>query len=314
MPLAGWMLVQARGLSAWQAVWLGGLVRRDRLHDRLGAQLLAGRMGRPAADQALRPLDHGQRGRPGERGQVVCPLGRLGGVYLPPVAHRAHLHLFPGRRYQDQVLALPGLHLPRLIHLVRRCWRWAATTSGANWEELRRIMRPFDIPIAMVIVQLSWPTTSTTTCSAGSGGRRTADSEGTSQQTDRVAHTVRTSAIRPIAAITRSPSAPRPPDPLNGSHRTVRPAAPSGRRLLHLAEAGLGQRRKQVGLEQRPVRGGMHLDLPVACVLRGTGRCGTRCVRRVRRSRRSATPAPPARPARRPAPRTSAAALCQRRS
>ena len=25
MPLAGWMLVQARGMSAWQAVWWGGL-------------------------------------------------------------------------------------------------------------------------------------------------------------------------------------------------------------------------------------------------------------------------------------------------
>ena len=82
---------------------------------------------------------------------MVCALGRLGGVYLPPVAHRAHLHLFPGRCYQDQVLAF-------LVFTFLGSFIWCGLLAlggyylGANWEELRRIMRPFDIPIAMVIV------------------------------------------------------------------------------------------------------------------------------------------------------------------
>ena len=80
MPLAGWMLVQARGFTALQAFLFGGFFGALGCTIGSAASYWLGAWGEEAADPTLRALDHGERGRPGESGSMVRTLGRLGGV------------------------------------------------------------------------------------------------------------------------------------------------------------------------------------------------------------------------------------------
>jgi len=86
MPLSGWMLVQARGLSALQALLLGGLWGGVGCTvGSIGSYWLGAWGGRP-------PRGGSGKGRP-----LVCSLGRLGSVHLSTAAHRAYLYLFSSR-------------------------------------------------------------------------------------------------------------------------------------------------------------------------------------------------------------------------
>jgi membrane protein DedA with SNARE-associated domain len=151
MPLAGWMLVQARGLSAWSAVWWGGLF--GAIGCTIGSALsywLGAWGGRPLLERYGRwimvseeDLENADKwfARWGDWAAFISRLLPIVRTFISFPAGVARIKFwrflaftFLGSFVWCGLLALGGYYL------------------GANWEALRRIMRPFDIPIAMIIV------------------------------------------------------------------------------------------------------------------------------------------------------------------
>jgi membrane protein DedA with SNARE-associated domain len=150
MPLAGWMLVQARGLSAWHAFLIGGIM--GSLGCTIGSVIsywLGARGGRPlvqrygkyilVSEEDLDKADHWfarwgdwaafiSRLLPIVRTFISFPAGvvRMGLM-------RFTVYSFIGSFIWCGLLALGGYYF------------------GEHWESLRAIMRPFDIPIAVII-------------------------------------------------------------------------------------------------------------------------------------------------------------------
>jgi membrane protein DedA with SNARE-associated domain len=150
MPLAGWMLVQARGLSAWQAVWLGGLwgavgcTAGSVISYALGTwggRPLVKRYGKYILvhNEDLEKADR-WFGRWGDWAAFVSRLLPIVRTFISFPAGvvrmnfgRFTLFSFIGSFVWCGLLAWGGYHF------------------GEHWEELRAMMRPFDIPIAVVI-------------------------------------------------------------------------------------------------------------------------------------------------------------------
>jgi membrane protein DedA with SNARE-associated domain len=151
MPLSGWMLVQARSLSAWQALWMGGLF--GAIGCTIGSVIsyaLGAWGGRPLVErygkyilvheEDLEKADH-WFARWGDWAAFISrllPIVRTFISFPAGVARmdfgRFTLFSFIGSFIWCAVLA------------------WGGYQFGARWEEIRAIMRPFDIPIAIVIV------------------------------------------------------------------------------------------------------------------------------------------------------------------
>jgi membrane protein DedA with SNARE-associated domain len=151
MPLAGWMLVQARALPPWQAVLLGGLwgavgctlgsvvsyalgVWGGRpLVERYGKYILVGEDDLQKADRWFARWGDWaafiSRLLPIVRTFISFPAGVVR-MNFP----RFTLFSFVGSFFWCGLLALGGYYF------------------GQHWEELRDMMRPFDIPIAIAIV------------------------------------------------------------------------------------------------------------------------------------------------------------------
>ncbi|MBN1658118.1 MAG: DedA family protein [Anaerolineae bacterium] len=151
MPLSGWMLVQARGLSAWQAVWLGGLW--GAVGCTLGSVIsyaLGAWGGRPLVERYGRyimvheeDLEKADRwfGRWGDWAAFISRLLPIVRTFISFPAGVVRMHFvrftifsFIGSFIWCGLLALGGFYF------------------GEHWEDLRAIMRPFDIPIAIVLV------------------------------------------------------------------------------------------------------------------------------------------------------------------
>ena len=151
MPLAGWFLAQARGMTAWYAVLSGGFY---------------GALGCTSGSVASYALGY-YGGRPF--------LNRYG-KYLLITAHDLEKADRWFVRWGDW-----AVFISRLLPIVRtfisfpagvvrtRFWTflvysfvgsflwcgalaWGGYAFGSRWEELRAIMRPFDIPIAVIIL------------------------------------------------------------------------------------------------------------------------------------------------------------------
>lgn len=156
MPLAGWMLVQARGLSALQAIWLGGLW---------------GAVGCTIGSIVSYALG-AWGGRP-----LVERYGRYILVHEEDLARADHWFARWGdwAAFVSRLLPIVRTFISFPAGVVRmRFWRftvfsfvgsfiwcgllaWGGYHFGQNWEELRAIMRPFDIPIAVIILAgLAW--------------------------------------------------------------------------------------------------------------------------------------------------------------
>jgi membrane protein DedA with SNARE-associated domain len=151
MPLSGWMLVQAKGLSAWQAIWLGGLW--GGLGCTLGSVIsywLGMWGGRPLVERYGKyilvheeDLEKADRwfARWGDWASFISRLLPIVRTFIsfPAGVARTHFGRFT-------VLSFIGSFI----------WcgllAWGGYHFGEHWEELRAIMRPFDIPIAIVIV------------------------------------------------------------------------------------------------------------------------------------------------------------------
>lgn len=151
MPLSGWMLVQARGLSALQALLLGGLWGGVGCTvGSIGSYWLGAWGGRPLVErygkyimiheEDLEKADH-WFARWGDWAAFISRLLPIVRTFIsfPAGVVRMHfgrftIYSFVGSFIWCGLLALGGFYF------------------GEHWEQLRAIMRPFDIPIAIIIV------------------------------------------------------------------------------------------------------------------------------------------------------------------
>jgi len=151
MPLAGWMLVQARGLSAWQAIWHGGLW--GAVGCTLGSALsyaLGAWGGRPLLERygkwiMVHEEDLEQADRWFARwGDWAAFISRL----LPIV--RTFISFPAGvvkiKLWRFLLFSFTGSFIWCAL------LAWGGYVFGSNWEALRAAMRPFDIPIAIAIL------------------------------------------------------------------------------------------------------------------------------------------------------------------
>jgi membrane protein DedA with SNARE-associated domain len=151
MPLAGWMLVQAKALSAWQALMLGGFW--GAVGCTLGSIVsyaLGAWGGRPLVKRygkyilvSEEDLEKADRwfARWGDWASFISRLLPIVRTFISFPAGvvrmnfpRFTIYSFIGSFIWCGLLALGGFYF------------------GEHWEQLRAIMRPFDIPIAIVIV------------------------------------------------------------------------------------------------------------------------------------------------------------------
>jgi membrane protein DedA with SNARE-associated domain len=151
MPLAGWMLVQARGATAFQAFWLGGLLGAagctlgsivSYALGLWGGRPLIKRYGKwiMVSEEDLKNADR-WFARWGDWAAFVSRL-------LPIV-----------RTFISFPAGVTRMNFPRFVLFTfLGSFIWCALLSlggyylGANWEALREVMRPFDIPIALIIL------------------------------------------------------------------------------------------------------------------------------------------------------------------
>ena len=151
MPIAGWMLVEAKGLTLWHALWHGGLW--GALGCTVGSLLsyaLGYYGGRPFLEKygryilvSTEDLEKADKwfARWGDWAAFISrllPIVRTfisfpAGVVKVPVG-RFTLFTFVGSFIWTAALAAAGY------------------LFGSNWEVIREAMRPFDIPIAIAIV------------------------------------------------------------------------------------------------------------------------------------------------------------------
>ncbi len=152
MPLAGWMLIEAKGLAVINVLWAGfygalgctigsvvtywiGAMGGRPLLERYGKYVLISRHDMDVADRWFRNY--------GEATAFFSRLLPIVRTFISLPAGIARMNFtrftvltFVGSFIWCALLALGGFYF------------------GKNWEQLREIMRPFDIPIAIVIVGL----------------------------------------------------------------------------------------------------------------------------------------------------------------
>jgi membrane protein DedA with SNARE-associated domain len=150
MPLSGWLLVQARGLSAWHALWMGGLFGAigctvgSILSYGLGAwggRPLVERYGRYilVSEEDLEKADH-WFARWGDWAVFISRLLPIVRTFIsfPAGVVRVRLVRFT-------VLSFVGSFIWCAL------LAWGGWHFGQHWEQLRAAMRPFDIPILVII-------------------------------------------------------------------------------------------------------------------------------------------------------------------
>jgi membrane protein DedA with SNARE-associated domain len=151
MPLAGWMLVQAQGMSAWHAFLLGGLL--GAVGCTIGSIIsyaLGAWGGRPLVERHGKYIlvseeDLAKADRWFARwGDWAAFISRL----LPIV-----------RTFISFPAGVVRMNFARfVVYSLMGSFIWCGLLAlggyyfGEHWEELRALMRPFDIPIALVII------------------------------------------------------------------------------------------------------------------------------------------------------------------
>jgi membrane protein DedA with SNARE-associated domain len=151
MPLAGWMLVQESGLSIWHAVLLGGLYGAlGCTLGSIGSYALGYYGGRPLLEKYGRYIlvsehDLEQADKWFSRwGDWAAFVSRLMPIVRTFISFPAGVVKVPLSRFA--VLSLAGSFI------------WCAALAaaghwfGSQWEIIRTYMRPFDIPIAIVLL------------------------------------------------------------------------------------------------------------------------------------------------------------------
>ena len=156
MPLSGWLLVEARGGTLWQAGLLGGLWGGVGCTiGSLASYALGAYGGRPLVERygkyiMVHNSDLERADKWFERwGDWAAFISRLLPIVrtfisFPAGVMRTRLSSFTVLTFVGSFIWCGALAMGG----------WA---FGSRWEELRAIMRPFDIPIAIVILAgLAW--------------------------------------------------------------------------------------------------------------------------------------------------------------
>ena len=151
MPLAGWMLVQEGGLSIWHAILMGGLYGAlGCTLGSVGSYALGYYGGRPLLEKYGRYIlvsehDLEQADRWFRRwGDWAAFISRLLPIVRTFISFPAGVVRVPLARFV--VLSFVGSFF----------WCGALAAAGhwfgSQWELIRAYMRPFDIPIAIVLL------------------------------------------------------------------------------------------------------------------------------------------------------------------
>lgn len=152
MPLAGWMLIQARGLSLWHVLWAGfygglgctigsvitywlGALGGRPLLERYGRYVLISQHDLELADRWF-----------ARYGEHTAFFSRL----LPII--RTFISLPAGMARMN----FPKFTLFTFIgsFIWSGALAWAGFVFGEHWREVRELMRPFDIPIVIILLVL----------------------------------------------------------------------------------------------------------------------------------------------------------------
>jgi len=152
MPLAGWMLIQAKGLSIWSTLWAG-------FYGGLGCTIgsvvtywIGARSGRPLLEKYGKYLLISRHDLEladywfNKYGEATAFFSRLLPIVrtfisLPAGVARMHLGKFT-------ILTFVGSFLWCIV------LAWVGFLFGEHWRTVRRAMRPFDIPIALSLLAL----------------------------------------------------------------------------------------------------------------------------------------------------------------
>lgn len=151
MPLAGWMLVQARGLSVWHAVLFGGLF--GGLGSTIGSLIsyaLGFYGGRPLLKRYGRYLFVTEREL--EMAEAWFTRWRDWAILISRVLPLARTFI----SYPAGVFKVPVWRFTALTFLGSVPWCSLLAAGGywfgARWELIRAYMRPFDLPIAILLI------------------------------------------------------------------------------------------------------------------------------------------------------------------
>lgn len=150
MPLSGWLLVQAKGGTVWGALWKGGLWGGlGCTIGSLASYALGAWGGRPFLERygkyfmiSAHDLEVADRwfDRWGDWTAFLSRLLPIVRTFISFPAGVARTSIWP-----FTVLSFVGSFI----------WcgllAWGGYHFGVRWEELRAIMRPFDIPIAIIL-------------------------------------------------------------------------------------------------------------------------------------------------------------------
>src|SRR5512137_2238791 len=152
MPLSGWMLVQAKGLSWPWLVWAGFVGAAGNVVGSWVAYWVGQKGGRPFLEKygkyvliSKHDLDRADEWF-GKYGEPAIFFSRLMPVVRTFISFPAGVARMDIKRFS--VLSFLG-SFPWSIGLA-----WAGFVAGEHWEEIRSAMRPFDIPIILVILAL----------------------------------------------------------------------------------------------------------------------------------------------------------------
>jgi membrane protein DedA with SNARE-associated domain len=152
MPLAGWMLVQARGLSVWQTVWGGWWGAVGCTIGSVITYWVGAKGGRPLLERygkyvliRTHDIEVADRwfSKYGEHTAFFSRLLPVVRTFISLPAGVARMHFL-----KFTVWSFTGSFI--------WCWAlaWAGYVFGEHWERVRELMRPFDIPIIVVVVAL----------------------------------------------------------------------------------------------------------------------------------------------------------------
>ena len=148
MPLSGWMLIQARGLSVWYTLLAGFYGALGNLLGSLSAYWAGAWGGRPLLEKyggyvliTHSDLDRADRWF-AKYGSWAVFLSRMMPVVRTFISFPAGVVRMPLVRFS--ILTFAG-SFPWSLGLA-----YGGYVLGENWEALRRVMRPFDIPILVI--------------------------------------------------------------------------------------------------------------------------------------------------------------------
>ncbi len=149
MPLAGWMLIQAKGLSVWHTFWAGWWGAVGCTIGSIFTYWVGAKGGRPFLERygkyfLIRQHDIEVADRwfskYGEHTAFFSRLMPVVRTFISLPAGVARMNFFK-------------FTLWTFIGSFIWCWAlgWAGYVFGQHWERVRDLMRPFDIPIVIVV-------------------------------------------------------------------------------------------------------------------------------------------------------------------